>query len=87
MTATGALYHDPGPDFYTRLHPQQAKRRALNQLRAMGYHVTLSRPEAATGQAISASARQSSRQRPVPVILPGAQLHGTGHPRGRIYAG
>jgi transposase len=49
MTATGALYHDPGPDFYTRLHPERAKRRALDQLRAMGYDVTLSRLETAVG--------------------------------------
>ena len=41
MAQTGALYDDPGPDFYTRLHPDKAKRRAIDQLRAMGYHVTL----------------------------------------------
>ena len=41
MAQTGALYDDPGPDFYTRLYPDKAKRRAIDQLRAMGYHVTL----------------------------------------------
>jgi hypothetical protein len=41
MTTTGALYHDPGPDYYTRLHPDRAKRRAIDQLSAMGYRVTL----------------------------------------------
>ncbi len=41
MAHTGALYDDPGADYYTRLHPERAKRRALHQLEAMGYHVTL----------------------------------------------
>ena len=41
MAQTGELYNDPGPDFYTRLHPDKAKRRAIDQLRVMGYHVTL----------------------------------------------
>lgn len=49
MATTGALYDDPGPDFYTRLHPDRAKRRALDQLRTMGYHVALSPLEAAAG--------------------------------------
>ena len=34
-------YDDPGADYFTRLHPEQAKKRAINQLRAMGYQVTL----------------------------------------------
>ena len=33
----------PGPDYFTRLHPQRAKTRALHQLEAMGYRVTLDR--------------------------------------------
>jgi transposase len=41
MGHTGALYNDPGPDYFTRLHPERAKARALHQLEAMGYHVTL----------------------------------------------
>lgn len=49
MAATGAVYDDPGPDFYTRLYPDRAKRRALDQLRTMGYHVTLNPMEAAAG--------------------------------------
>ncbi len=32
MGHTGALYDDPGPDYFTRLHPQRAKTRALHQL-------------------------------------------------------
>ena len=43
MANTGALYDDPGADYFTRLHPDRAKRRALHQLEAMGYHVTLER--------------------------------------------
>ena len=41
MTATGALYDDPAPDFYTRRNPGKAKPRASEQLRLMGYPVTL----------------------------------------------
>ena len=41
MLSTGTLYNDPGADFYTRLNPDKAKNRALDQLRKMGYDVTL----------------------------------------------
>lgn len=41
MGTTGALYEDPGGDYYTRLHPDRAKNRAIHQLEAMGYTVTL----------------------------------------------
>ena len=37
----GTLYDDPGADFYTRLHPDKAKHHAIEQLRRMGYTVTL----------------------------------------------
>src|SRR4051812_20299737 len=33
----------PGADFFIRLHPDRAKARALRQLEAMGYQVTLER--------------------------------------------
>ena len=39
MTTTGALSDDPGPDFYNRRNPDKAKRRAIEQLRVMGYTV------------------------------------------------
>jgi transposase len=48
MLDTGTLYCDPGDDFYTRLNPDKAKTRALDQLRKMGYDVTLN-PIAAAG--------------------------------------
>ena len=48
MLATGAFYSDPGADFSTRLNPEKAKNRALDQLRKMGYDVTLN-PLAAAG--------------------------------------
>ena len=35
-------YADPGGDFYSRLHPDKARNRAIDQLRSMGYAVTLS---------------------------------------------
>jgi transposase len=41
MGTTGTLYDDPGADFFTRLHPERAKTRALEQLRSLGYRVTL----------------------------------------------
>ncbi len=41
MLTTGAFYDDPGGDFYTRLNPDKAKNRAVDQLRRMGYNVTL----------------------------------------------
>jgi transposase len=41
MCSTGAYYADPGEDFFTRLHPDRARDRALEQLRRMGYAVTL----------------------------------------------
>jgi len=43
MGRDGTLYEDPGPDFFTRLHPERTKNRALHQLEAMGYQVTLGR--------------------------------------------
>ena len=47
MAHTGALYQDPGADYYTRRDPEQARQHALNQLHRLGYDVTLS-PIAAT---------------------------------------
>lgn len=41
MGTTRTSYIDPGPDFFTSLHPDRAKRRALNQLKELGYEVTL----------------------------------------------
>jgi transposase len=48
MLNTGTLYSDPGADFYTRLNPDKAKNRAVDQLRKMGYAVTLN-PQAVAG--------------------------------------
>jgi transposase len=41
MGTTGTVYNDTGADYFTRLHPDRAKKRAIHQLEAMGYHVTL----------------------------------------------
>ena len=41
MGTTGELYEDLGGDYYTRLNPERARTRAIRQLEAMGYHVTL----------------------------------------------
>jgi len=48
MLDTGACYSDPGEDYFTRLNPDRAKSRALDQLHRMGYAVTLE-PLAAAG--------------------------------------
>ena len=34
-------YRDPGADYYTRLNPDKTRTRAIDQLRAIGYDVTL----------------------------------------------
>jgi hypothetical protein len=34
---TGAFHSEPGDDFYTKRNPDKTKRRALDQLRQMGY--------------------------------------------------
>jgi len=41
MGTTGTLYDDPGADYFSTLHPERAKNRAIHQLEAMGYRVTL----------------------------------------------
>jgi hypothetical protein len=41
MATTGALYQNPGPNFYAQRNPDRAKQRAVYQLRALGYEVTL----------------------------------------------
>jgi hypothetical protein len=47
MANTGAVYHDPGADYYIRREPEHARRSAVNQLQRLGYQVTLT-PTAAT---------------------------------------
>jgi hypothetical protein len=34
MGTTGTLYDDPGADYFTRLHPDRARKRAIHQLEA-----------------------------------------------------
>jgi len=41
MLTTGAFYREPGGDFYARRQPEKTKARALDQLRKMGFAVTL----------------------------------------------
>jgi len=41
MGITGTVYDDPGADYYSRLRPERARQRAIHQLEAMGYRVTL----------------------------------------------
>jgi len=49
MCTNGAFYADPGGDFYARRNPDKTKTRAINQLRKMGYTVTLSPQHADAG--------------------------------------
>jgi transposase len=50
MLTHGVPYTDPGGDFYTRRNPDKARNRAIDQLRQLGYTVTLSpQPSAVTG--------------------------------------
>jgi transposase len=41
MLQTGETYNEPGGDFYSKRNPEKSKRRALDQLRNLGYTVTL----------------------------------------------
>ena len=45
---TGAFYSEPGGDLYTKRNLDKTKQRALDQLRQMGYEVTLSALPAAS---------------------------------------
>jgi transposase len=47
MAHTGAEYDDLGADYYTRRDPERVRLHAMNQLKRLGYHVTLS-PAAAS---------------------------------------
>jgi len=48
MITNGVFYDDLGGDYFTQLNPEKTKQRALNQLRQMGFDVTLN-PLKATG--------------------------------------
>lgn len=41
MLQTGETFNEPGGDFYSKRNPEKSKRRALDQLRNLGYTVTL----------------------------------------------
>ncbi len=41
MLTNGVFYEDLGGDYYTQRDPDKAKKRAVDQLRQMGYDVTL----------------------------------------------
>lgn len=50
MRTNGIFYQELGGDFYARRNPTKTKQRALDQLRRMGYTVTLTPlPTAAAG--------------------------------------
>jgi transposase len=48
MLTNGEFYREPGPDYYTRHDPRTAKARAVKQLEALGFDVTL-QPAAQAG--------------------------------------
>lgn len=41
MLQTGETFNEPGGDFYSKRNPEKAKRRAIDQLRSLGYTVSL----------------------------------------------
>ena len=41
LLSTGAFYDEPGPDWYTRQHPERAKARAIRTLDHLGFNVTI----------------------------------------------
>jgi transposase len=41
MLFNGTVFQEPGPDYYTRQHPAKTKAKAIKQLQALGYDVTL----------------------------------------------
>ena len=41
MLTNGEFYRDPGADYYTRRDPARTKARAVRQLEALGYTVTI----------------------------------------------
>jgi len=41
MLTNHTAYADPGADYYARLNPTKVKDRAIDQLHAIGYDVTL----------------------------------------------
>lgn len=47
LLSTGAFYDEPGPNWYTRQHPERATRRAIRTLDDLGYDVTIT-PRGAT---------------------------------------
>lgn len=41
MLTNGEFHRDPGADYYTSRQPARTKARAIDQLAALGYRVTL----------------------------------------------
>ena len=48
MITNDREYRDPGGDYFTRRNPDKAKSRAIGQLRAIGYDVTLTPQQLST---------------------------------------
>jgi transposase len=47
MLRDGEFHNEPGGDFYTRRDPDKAKNRAIDQLKKLGYDVTVTAQPAA----------------------------------------
>ena len=47
MLTTGEVFTDLGADYYVRLDPEKAKKRAIRQLQTLGYEVTITSSVAA----------------------------------------
>jgi transposase len=44
MLQNSEFYRDPGADYYTRRDPAKTRARAVRQLEALGYQITIQRP-------------------------------------------
>jgi hypothetical protein len=63
MATNGCFYNDLGADYFNRLHPERTEKRAISQLEALGYHVTLTRASLITDPAeIFASAARATSE-------------------------
>ena len=50
MITTDTTYQDPGADYFIKRNPTRARQQAIDQLRKMGYTVTLSPLQSAVAQ-------------------------------------
>jgi hypothetical protein len=60
MGTQGRFYDDPGADYFNRLNSGRARKRAISQLEAMGYHVNLTHATGSRTPGIACSTSAAS---------------------------